>query len=156
MKLRRGDVLLGKGTKVPELCKRLEITEQTYYRWRQKYGGMQPAMEKQLWGLEQENARLKKLVAKQALDRRIPRETSKSPSINGKRSMNYVVVWGHGRCRSVEHAGSALSSVVPCSTSLARWMMNHAYFVKCVLCPGDVHAAKPVVLAGCRSNVIGR
>ena len=48
MKLRRGDVLLGKGTKVPELCKQLEITEQTYYHWRQKYGGMQPAMAKQL------------------------------------------------------------------------------------------------------------
>ena len=40
-KLRRGDVLLGKGAKVPELCKQLEITEQTYYRWRQKYGGRQ-------------------------------------------------------------------------------------------------------------------
>ena len=35
-KLRRTDVLLGKGTKVPELCKQLEIAEQTYYRWRQK------------------------------------------------------------------------------------------------------------------------
>jgi len=41
-KLRRADVLLGKGTKVPEVCKELGITEQTYYRWRQKYGGMQP------------------------------------------------------------------------------------------------------------------
>ena len=39
-KLRRADVLLGKGTKVPELCKQLEIAEQTYYRWRQKVGGM--------------------------------------------------------------------------------------------------------------------
>ena len=34
--LRRADVLLGKGTNVPELCKQLEITEQTYYHWRQK------------------------------------------------------------------------------------------------------------------------
>ena len=39
-KLRRADVELGKGKKVPEVCKLLEITEQTYYRWRQKYGGM--------------------------------------------------------------------------------------------------------------------
>jgi len=41
-KLRRADVLLGKDTKVPETCKQLEIAEQTYYRWRQKVGGMQP------------------------------------------------------------------------------------------------------------------
>ena len=39
-KLRQADVELGKGQKVPEICKALEITEQTYYRWRQKYGGM--------------------------------------------------------------------------------------------------------------------
>ena len=45
-KLRRADVLLGKGTKVSELCKQLDISEQTYYRWRQKYGGMQPKMAK--------------------------------------------------------------------------------------------------------------
>lgn len=43
-KLRHADVLLGKGTKVPEICKQLGIAEQTYYRWRQKYGGMQPEM----------------------------------------------------------------------------------------------------------------
>jgi transposase len=41
-KLRKADVELGKGKKVPEVCKLLEITEQTYYRWRQKYGGMKP------------------------------------------------------------------------------------------------------------------
>jgi hypothetical protein len=41
-KLCRADVLLGKDTKVPDICKQLEIAEQTYYRWRQKYGGMQP------------------------------------------------------------------------------------------------------------------
>ena len=45
-KLRRADVELGKGRKVPEICKLLVIREQTYYRWRQKYGGMQPAMAK--------------------------------------------------------------------------------------------------------------
>ena len=41
-KLRKADVELGKGKKVPEICKLLEITEQAYYRWRQKYGGMKP------------------------------------------------------------------------------------------------------------------
>ena len=43
-KLRKADVELGKGKKVPEVCKELEVTEQTYYRWRQKYGGMEPNM----------------------------------------------------------------------------------------------------------------
>ena len=47
-KLRRADVELGKGKKVPEFCKRIGISEQTYYRWRQKVGGMQPEMLKEL------------------------------------------------------------------------------------------------------------
>ena len=76
-KLRRADVLLGKGTKVPEVCKELGITEQTYYRWRQKYGGMQPEMAKELKALEKENARLKKMVAEQALDMEILREAAR-------------------------------------------------------------------------------
>ena len=65
-KLRQADVELGKGKKLPEVCKLINVTEQTYYRWRQKYGGMQPEMAKQLKRLEKENARLKKLVAEQA------------------------------------------------------------------------------------------
>ena len=76
-KLRRADVELGKGKKVPEVCKILEITEQTYYRWRQKYGGMQPEMAKELKTLQKENFRLKKLVADQALDMEILKEASK-------------------------------------------------------------------------------
>ena len=76
-KLRKADVELGKGKKVPEVCKELEVTEQTYYRWRQKYGGMQPVMVKQLKSLEKENSRLKKLVADQALDMEILKETAK-------------------------------------------------------------------------------
>ncbi len=75
-KLRRADVELGKGKKVPEICKLLEITDQTYYRWRQKYGGMQPEMAKQLKALQKENARLKKLVAEQALDMEILKEAA--------------------------------------------------------------------------------
>lgn len=76
-KLRRADVELGKNRKVPEVCKMLEITEQTYYRWRQKYGGMAPSMAKELKALQQENARLKKLVANQALDMEILREAAR-------------------------------------------------------------------------------
>jgi len=76
-KLRQADVALGKGQKVPEVCKALAITEQTYYRWRQKYGGMSPEMTRQLRALEKENARLKKLVAEQALDMEILKEAAK-------------------------------------------------------------------------------
>ena len=76
-KLRQADVLLGKGQQVPEVCKSLEITTQTYYRWRQKYGGMAPEMAKQLRALEKENSRLKKLVADQALDMEILKEAAK-------------------------------------------------------------------------------
>ena len=76
-KLRKADVELGKGKKVPEVCKLLEVTEQTYYRWRQKYGGMKPELAKQLKTLEKENARLKKMVAEQALDMEILKEAAK-------------------------------------------------------------------------------
>ena len=76
-KLRQADVALGKGQKVPEICRELQITEQTYYRWRQKYGGMAPEMTKELKDLQKENTRLKKLVADQALDMEILKEAAK-------------------------------------------------------------------------------
>ena len=76
-KLRRADVELGKGKRVPEVCKTLGITGQTYYRWRQKYGGMQPEMAKELKALQKENARLKKVVADQVLDMEILKEAAK-------------------------------------------------------------------------------
>jgi transposase-like protein len=76
-KLRQADVALGKGQKVPEVCKALGITDQTYYRWRQKYGGMAPDLAKQLRALQKENTRLKKLVADQALDMEILKEAAK-------------------------------------------------------------------------------
>ncbi len=76
-KLRRADVELGKGLKVPEVCRQLGISEQTYYRWRTKYGGMDPLMAKQMKELEKENGRLKKLVADQALDRLILKEAAR-------------------------------------------------------------------------------
>lgn len=76
-KLRQADVELGKGLKVPEVCKALGIGEQTYCRWRQKYGGMAPEMARELKALEKENARLKKLVADQALDIQILKEAAR-------------------------------------------------------------------------------
>ena len=76
-KLRQADVDLGKGLRVPEVCKQLSISEQTYYRWRTKYGGMDPQMAKQLKELEKENMRLKRLVADQALDMLILKEAAR-------------------------------------------------------------------------------
>ncbi len=77
VKLRQADVALGKGLRVPEVCKELGISEQTYYRWRQKYGGMSPDVARQLKALERENARLKRLVADQALDMQILKEAAR-------------------------------------------------------------------------------
>ncbi|MGB2754980.1 MAG: transposase [Phycisphaerae bacterium] len=77
-KLRQADVELGKGLKVPEVCKALGISEQTYYRWRTKHGGMAPPeMAKEMKALEKENARLKKLVANQALDIQMLKEAAR-------------------------------------------------------------------------------
>lgn len=76
-KLRQANRELGKGQTVKEVCRTIEISEQTYYRWRQKYGGMAPAVAKQLRALEKENGRLKRLVADQALDIQILKEASR-------------------------------------------------------------------------------
>ena len=67
-KLCQADVEFGKGLKVPDVCQRMGVSEQTYYRWRTKYGGMDPQMARQLRDREKQNARLKKLVADRALD----------------------------------------------------------------------------------------
>jgi putative transposase len=67
-KLRQADILIGQGKSVPEVCKELDVTDATYYRWRQKYGGMSPDMVKQLRTVQKENVQLRKLVADQALD----------------------------------------------------------------------------------------
>ncbi len=75
-KLRQADVLIGQGKSVPEVCKEIEVSQQTYYRWRQKYGGMSPDMIKQLRLLQKENKRLKTVVADQALDIAILKEAA--------------------------------------------------------------------------------
>ena len=77
-KLRQADVLIGKGTTVPEVCREIEVSQQTYYRWRQKYGGMSPEMVKELKQLQKENARLKKIVAEQVIDMEILKEAAKN------------------------------------------------------------------------------
>jgi transposase len=67
-KLREADRLLGEGLELPEVTKLLEVSEQTYFRWRNQFGGMKAEDVKRLKELEAENARLKRIVADQALD----------------------------------------------------------------------------------------
>jgi len=67
-KLREGERLLGEGENLGAVCKHLEVSEQTWHRWRNQYGGMKADDAKRLKELEKENSRLKKLVAEQALD----------------------------------------------------------------------------------------
>jgi len=74
MKLREAEVLLSQGQTVVQACKAIEISEQTYYRWRKEYGGMNIPQAKQFKELEKENARLKKLVADLSLDNAILKE----------------------------------------------------------------------------------
>jgi len=75
-KLREAEVLLGKGQTVGQACRKLGVTEQTYYRWRKEYGGMRVEQAKRLKDLEKENARLKKLVADLSLDKQILKEAA--------------------------------------------------------------------------------
>ena len=76
-KLREAEAGLNGGQELSVVCRKLEISEQTYYRWRQQYGGMKANEMKRLKELEKENGRLKRLVANQALDIQILKEVSK-------------------------------------------------------------------------------
>ena len=76
-KLREADVLIGQGETIQAVCKRIEVTEQTYYKWRREYGGVKLDQAKRLKELEKENDRLKKLVAELNLDKAILKETLK-------------------------------------------------------------------------------
>ena len=74
--LREAEVELARGQTTGEVCRQLGITEQTYYRWRKEYGSLRVDQVRRLKDLERENARLKKLVADQALDLAILKEAS--------------------------------------------------------------------------------
>lgn len=74
-KLREAEVLLSQGKTTAEVCRALNVSEQTYYRWRKEYGGMGTEQAHRLKELEKENARLKKLVADLSLDKAILQET---------------------------------------------------------------------------------
>ena len=76
-KLREAEVLLAKGRKVEEVCRQLDVSENTYYRWRKEYAGLDIKQAKHLKELEKENARLKKIVADLSLDISILKEANR-------------------------------------------------------------------------------
>jgi putative transposase len=75
-KLREVEVALAKSETVARAVKQIEVTEQTYYRWRNEYGGLSIDQAKRLKKLEQEDARLKRTVADLALDKQILKEAA--------------------------------------------------------------------------------
>ena len=75
-KLREAEIELAKGHSVGEVCKRLGISDQTYYRWRKEYGGIRTDQARRLKELARENSRLKRVVADLALDNAILKEAS--------------------------------------------------------------------------------
>jgi len=74
--LREADVLLAQGRTVGEVCRRIGVSEQRYYRWRKEYGGLKVDQAKRLKDLEAENARLKRAVAELTLDKQILKEAA--------------------------------------------------------------------------------
>lgn len=76
-KLREAEVLQSQGATVDQISKQLEINSQTYYRWRKEYGGIRIDQAKRLKALEQENSRLKKIVADLTIDNSILKEASR-------------------------------------------------------------------------------
>ena len=75
-RLREAEVMISQGASVDEVCRKIEVTKQTYYRWRQEYGGLRTDQAYRMKQLEKENVRLKKLVADLSLDNQILKEAA--------------------------------------------------------------------------------
>ena len=76
-KLRKAELLLSQGNTIGVVCKKIGVSDYTYYRWRKEYGGMRVDQAKRLKDLEVEKSRLKKLVADLSLDNAILKEASR-------------------------------------------------------------------------------
>ena len=76
-KLREAEAALSQGATVADVCQKLEVSEQTYHRWRARYGGMKGPEMKRLKELERENTPLKKIVADMTLDAAMLRELAR-------------------------------------------------------------------------------
>ena len=75
-KLREADVALAQGLTASKACRKIGVSEQTYYRWRREYGGMKVSQARRLKELEKENARLKRLLADAERDKAILKEAA--------------------------------------------------------------------------------
>jgi transposase-like protein len=76
-KLREAEVVQGQGGTVADACRRIGVTEQTYYRWRKEYGGLKVDQARRLKELEAENGRLRRAVADLTLDKLILKEAAR-------------------------------------------------------------------------------
>ena len=74
--LRQAEVMVGRGCSMEEVLREIDVTANTYYRWRKEYGGLGLDQARRLKDLEQENARLKRVVADLSLDNLILKEAS--------------------------------------------------------------------------------
>ncbi len=74
--LRQVEVVVANGQTTPQACREAGITEQTFYRWRKEYGGLKLDQAKRLKALEQENAKLKRLVAELSLEKQILKDVA--------------------------------------------------------------------------------
>ena len=74
--LRQAEVMVGRGRSMEEVLREIDVTANTYYRWRKEYGGLGLDQARRLKDLEQENARLKRVVADLSLDNLILKEVS--------------------------------------------------------------------------------
>ena len=79
-KLREAEILLNQGAAIAVVSKKIGVSDHTYYRWRKEYGGMRVDQARRLKELEEENSRLKKLVADLSLDNIILKEASQGNS----------------------------------------------------------------------------
>lgn len=73
-KLREAEIVLAQGGTVADACRRIGVTEQSYYRWRKEYGGLQVDQAKRMKDMEKENARLRRAVSDLTLDNQILQE----------------------------------------------------------------------------------
>ena len=119
--LRTVELDTGKGLAVLDACRKLGITEQTYYRWKKEYGGLRVDQAKRLKGLEQENLRLKRIVADQALRSVDPERGGRGKLLSPARRREAVE---HAvsvlRCPSAGRVGRSASSGPPIGTCPSR------------------------------------
>jgi hypothetical protein len=104
--LREAEVALAQGIMVGEMCRKLSVSEQSYYRWQKQYGAMKICQVKRQKDIERENARLKKAVAELTLDKVILKEglegNYQAPTGVANLSRIYSKNWGYSQG---EHVG---------------------------------------------------